>query len=255
MATFLRKLFGLDREAEEATATEARRYDMPQGMAGLEDIITGWRFCATLQMRTPLAILREHNRLVPAGPDGPPQLTTEMWQGIWVPDTGPEWDFLKEGATMASEVGPIPRDGGDYLPFLTAVRTISEGEASLADKETALRSLAKERGPHGTPYSKFMSESTLVDKVLPRVIHLLPIPKPVRESLLSAGYTTLASVQAASDDALLNVKGLGPKSLTSVREFLAATDIHLNAERHVAPEFAAAGPLPAPTPSDCLNDR
>lgn len=120
MTTFLRKLFGLDREADTPPAEEACRHDMPMVPPGNEDIITGWRFSATLQMRTPLAILRKHNRLVPATPDGPPQLTTEMWQGIWLPDTGPEWNFLNEGATMASEVGAIPRDGGDYLPFLTA---------------------------------------------------------------------------------------------------------------------------------------
>jgi hypothetical protein len=241
MTTFLRKLFGRERD-EIPPAEEARRHDMPMVSGGNEDIITGWRFCATLQMRTPLAILREHDRLVPATRDGPPQLTSEMWQGIWLPDTGPEWDFLNEGATMASEVGAIPRDGGDYLPFLTSVRSISESGASLAEKETALRALAKERGPHGTPFSKFKSESALVDQVLPRVIHLLPLPKPVREGLLDAGYTTLASVQAAPEHALLKVKGLGPKSVASVREFLAATDIDLNAERHVDPEFAALSP-------------
>jgi len=241
MTTFLRKLFGRER-GEIPPAEEARRHDMPMVPPGNEDIISGWRFCATLQMRTPLAILREHDRLVPATRDGPPQLTSEMWQGIWLPDTGPEWDFLNEGATMASEVGAIPRDGGDYLPFLIAVRTISEGEATVAGKEVALRALAKERGPHGTPYSKFMSETALVDKVLPRVIHLLPIPKPVRESLLDVGYKTLGSVQAAPGEALLKVKGLGPKSLANVRDFLAATDVELNAERHLAPEFAALSP-------------
>lgn len=249
MGTFLRKLFGLDREQPKATAEQAHRQDMPLGLGGNEDIIKGWRFSATLQMRTPLAILREHNRLVPATPDGPPELTTEMWQGIWLPDLGSHWDFFDEGATMASEVGAIPRDGGDYLPFLTAVRTISEGEASLPEKETALRELAKERGPSGTPYSKFMSESALVDKVLPRAIHQLPVPKPVRESLLNMGYKTLASVQAAPDAALLKIKGLGPKSVANVREFLAATDIDLNAERHLAQEFAAVPQLPAPIPS------
>lgn len=240
MATFLRKLFGLNREAESASAEEARRHDMPMVPPGNEDIITGWRFCATLQMRTPLAILQEHNRLVPATPAGPPQLTNEMWQGIWVPDLGSDWDFLSEGASMASEVGAIPRDGGDYLPFLIAVRKISEGEATVAGKEAALRALTKERGPHGTPYSKFRSADALVDQVLPKAIHLLPIPRPVREDLLAAGYTTLARIQAASDAALLSVKGLGPKSLANIRKFLAVTRMDLHAERHVAEDFTAA---------------
>lgn len=243
MVAFLRRLFGLDPQAHRATPaqTGARRHDMPMVPSGNEDIITGWRFCATMQMRTPLAILREHNRLVPASPEGPPQLTTEMWQGIWVPDLGSDWDFLGEGASMASEVGPIPRDGGDYLPFLIAVRTIAEGRATVSEKEASLRSLTKERGSGGTPYSKFFGERELVEQVLPRTIQLLPIPKPVRESLLAAGYKNLAKVQAASNEALLGIKGLGPKSLINIREFLAATRADLHAERYLAPEFDVGG--------------
>jgi hypothetical protein len=160
-----------------------------------------------------------------------------MWQGIWLPDVGSDWDFLNEGASMASEIGPIPADGGDYLPFLIAVRAISEGKATVADKEVALRALAKERGPRGAPYSKFLSGDALVDQVLPRVVHLLPIPRPVRGDLFGAGYTTLAMVQAASDGTLLGVKGLGPKSLANIREFLASTTVDMHAERHLAQDF------------------
>ncbi|MDQ2701741.1 MAG: helix-hairpin-helix domain-containing protein [Pseudomonadota bacterium] len=240
MVAFLRKLFGRDRQVHSAAplAVETRRHDMPMVPPGNEDIITGWRFCATMQMRTPLAILRQHNRLVPASPDGPPQLTTEMWQGIWLPDLGSEWNFLDEGASMASEIGPVPSDGGDYLPFLIAVRTISEGSGTIAEMDAALRALTKERGPRGTPNSKFYSGRALVDRVLPRTIHLLPVPAPVRENLLAAGYKTLAKVQAATDDTLLAIKGLGPKGLANIREFLTtATDLH--AERHLAQDLAA----------------
>lgn len=242
MVAFLRKLFGRVQQVHSATPSpvDTRRHDMPMVPPGNEDIIKGWRFCATMQMRTPLAILRQHNRLVPASPEGPPQLTSEMWQGIWVPDLGSDWDFLGEGASMASEVGPIPADGGDYLPFLIAVRTIAEGSATIAEKAAGMRALAKECGPGGTPYSKFLGERALIEQVLPRVIHLLPIPNPVRESLLAAGYKTLAKVQAASDEALLGIKGLGPKSLVNIREFLAATRTDLHAERYLAPEFVVS---------------
>lgn len=236
MVTFLRKLFGIGRMAKNAPAM-ARRYDMSMAPPGCEDIITGWRFCATVQMRTPLTILREHNRLVPSTPEGPPKLTCEMWQGIWVPDVGPDMDFLNEGASMASEVGPIPIDGGDYLPFVIAVREISEGDTAVAAKEAALRELAKNSGPGETPYSKFLSGDALVDQVLPSVIHLLPIPRPVREDLLAGGYMSLAKVRAASDSALRSIKGLGPKSLANIREFLAATTVDMHAERHLAKDF------------------
>lgn len=241
MVEFLRKFFGRDRQVHAVVplGVEPRRHDMPMVPPGSEDIITGWRFCATMQMRTPLAILRQHNHLVPATSAGPPQLTSEMWQGIWLPDLGSEWRFLDEGASMASEIGPIPSDGGDYLPFLIAVRTISEGSGTVAEMEKALRALIKECGPGGTPYSKFHSGRALVDRVLPRTIHLLPAPAPVREHLLADGYKTLARVQAATDDALLAIKGLGPKSLGNIRGFLTTTTADLHAERYLAQELGA----------------
>ena len=49
-----------------------------------------------------------------------------MWEGIWLPDLG---DGSIGGLGMASEVGLIPGDGGDYLAFLIAFRTITEGDA------------------------------------------------------------------------------------------------------------------------------
>jgi hypothetical protein len=161
-----------------------------------------------------------------------------MWQGIWLPDLGSEWSFLDKGASMASEIGPIPSDGGDYLPFLIAVRTISEGPGTVAEMEAALRALIKERGPGGTPYSKFHSDRALVDRVLPRTIHLFPVPAPVREHLLADGYKTLARVQAAPDDGLLAIKGLGPKGLGNIREFLTTTTVDLHAERYLARELS-----------------
>jgi len=47
--------------------------------------------------------------------------------------------MFSEGATMASEIGQIPIDGGEFLKFLIAVREIAErfdqAEARLAQIE------------------------------------------------------------------------------------------------------------------------
>lgn len=219
-------------------APAPHRHDMPQIPSGNEDIIEGWRYCATLQLRTPLAVLENHGKVVPASPEGPPTLTDEMWHGIWLPELGREFDFLSSGASMASDVGPIPADGGDYLPFLKAVRRISEGGGTAAEMEASLRALVRDTGPHGTPYSRFAKAGELVDRVLPRTVHHLPVPANVRAGLLEARLDTLGKLAAADDKRLRAVKGLGPKALTSIRAFLATSAIDPDAKRLRADEFA-----------------
>ena len=49
-----------------------------------------------------------------------------------------------------------------------------------------------------------------------------PLPEnfPGRALLLGAGYTTLEAVREATDEALLGVKGIGPKLLAEIRDAL-----------------------------------
>ena len=181
-----------------------------------------------------------HGREFPAGPGGPPTFSLVMWHGIWTPVLNwGEVDEIFAGGTMASEAGSVPTDGGDYLPFLLSLRTISEGPASVQQKEAALRNLVKQSGPGGTPYSKFADARELVEEVLPPTIHSLPVPKPVREEMIRQDWNTLGKVERLSDKELLAVKGVGPKSLVAIREFLATTTMDKTAERELDPQFAA----------------
>jgi hypothetical protein len=221
---------------------------MPYIALGNDDIISGWRYCATLQLRTPLFVLQQHGRLVPATSGGPPELTPEMWHGIWIPGLGEEFAYLSRGATMASEVGQIPADGGDYLPFLKAVRSISEGVGSVSYKEAALRKLIGESGPNGTPYAQYIDKEDLVDRVLPRVVSLLPVSIGIVRSLLSQQLDTLEKLAAMSDDQLLSVKYLGTKRLNLIRAFIANARIDPTCTRVLNPVF---GPYAPPVPNRC----
>lgn len=231
MLSFLRRLFG-----SSPKPSYPQRHDLPQHdpISGNEDIVEGWQFSATLQRRTSLAVLKQHGRRVPLSPDGPPQITQQMWEGIWLPDLGDGLD----GLGMASEVGHLPGDGGDYLAFLIAFRTITEGDASIQDKEALLRALTKETGPGGTPYRSFHTAKDLVEDTLPRVVQLVPVSNPVRQGLLDAGLTTLSKIERASDRELLAIKGLGPKSMAAIREFLATTTADKAALRYLAGPYA-----------------
>jgi hypothetical protein len=112
------------------------------------DMISGWEMSVTMQLRTPLVWLRRHRELHP-GPARPVEdLPPEHSCWVPVPKT---WKELGIDApevpesTMASQIGQIPINGGDFLRFLIDYRTIVEnndGEiAELEDKYPQYRSL------------------------------------------------------------------------------------------------------------------
>lgn len=105
--------------------------------------ISGWRFVATLQLRTPLRVLDYHGLMFPGPFSEIPEIISAPWQGVWVPKTK---SFRELGldipefppATMASEIGYVPVDGGEFLPFLIGCRRIIEYPKSAADRRLAL---------------------------------------------------------------------------------------------------------------------
>ena len=114
----------------------------PMSAWGNDDIIIGLEFCATMQLRTPLRVLFRHREIHTDRATPPPKIALEMWEGIWMPktktyrDLGIDVDEPK--STMASDIGPIPSDGGGYLKFLLEVRQAVEGEGSIEQRRKAL---------------------------------------------------------------------------------------------------------------------
>lgn len=99
---------------------KASNQDWPAG-----DVVTHFKFCATMQIRTPLRILQHHNDTHWDRTQAPPKIVESSWQGIWVPCTRLS-GFFETGATMASEIGQIPVNGGDFLRFLLTIREAVE---------------------------------------------------------------------------------------------------------------------------------
>jgi hypothetical protein len=88
-------------------------------------LIQHFKFCATMQLRTPLRILQHHSDTHWDRSIAPPKIVTKSWQGIWVPCTRLSGLFECE-ATMASEIGQTPVSGGDFLRFLLTTREAVE---------------------------------------------------------------------------------------------------------------------------------
>jgi hypothetical protein len=94
-----------------------------------DDVLAGWELSVTMQRRTPLAWLVRH-REFHEGSDRPTEIVP-MQHACWVPvarswrSLGIDADDIPE-TTMASEVGQIAVNGGDFLPFVIEYRMIVE---------------------------------------------------------------------------------------------------------------------------------
>lgn len=104
------------------------------------DIISGWEMSVTMQLRTPLVWLRRH-REFHAGAERPLENLPPQ-HACWVPvpktwrELGIDTPNLPE-STMASQIGQIPVDGGDFLHFLIEYRMIVEnGDGEIAELVT-----------------------------------------------------------------------------------------------------------------------
>lgn len=66
--------------------------------------------------------------------------------GIWIIETKTNTelgiglpDLVFTNQTCASEIGQVPRDGGDFLTFLIAIRRITEAVEPAVGRESMLR--------------------------------------------------------------------------------------------------------------------
>ena len=80
----------------------------PMSSWGNADIITGLRFGATLQLRTPLRVLLRHGEIHTDRTKPPPTIALEMWEGTWMPRRVDA--ALAQTRTVASDVGPVRTD-------------------------------------------------------------------------------------------------------------------------------------------------
>lgn len=199
------------------------------------DLMGGLEFCATFQMRTPLRILKRHGELHTDINKSPPKIAAEMWQGIWIwlwntktfRQLGIQIDEFE--GSIASEIGPV--NPADYLPFLIAVRTIVEARESIdvrIGKLHALQLIDKWAGfanAHG-------GMNQLAERFFPFIVNCIPqIPMTARHHLSDLGLNTANQLAAATDEALLSVRGIGPAKVQVLRCFCAGIIENRDAER------------------------
>jgi len=191
--------------------------DSDWGGLASEDSVEGLEFTATLQLRTPLSILTKHGEIHKDRKSPPPAYAKEGWEGVWVPKLDSVYDFLKEGATMSSDIGPIPVDGGDFLPFLISVREVVETDAPVRERRKNLRELL-DRTKWPNYVAACGGTDKIIDQFFPSLLKSIGgLTQAAIQQLDQAGLNTAAALVAASDEALLEVKGVGPAKLKGIR--------------------------------------
>lgn len=75
--------------------------------------------------------------------------------------------------TMASELGQIPSDGGDFLRFMLFVKQIQSEEITHDQKKRWLKIGYQMIGQDGEPFCKFMDHyGNNIDEITSRLLYL-----------------------------------------------------------------------------------
>jgi hypothetical protein len=184
--------------------------------AAHDDLITGWQLVVTMSSTTPLEwLLRDGDTT-----EDPQDVL--QFHGHWAPklrtfrELGFDVDEV-EDSTRASEIGQIPVDGGDFLPFLIEYRKIVEAKEK---RQIILNNLNDLGARHPEIVSKLggdLSKSFVVRE-------LLTLPgcgATTADHLYQAGYQSKEKVIQASVEDLMGVKGIGP---STAKKILAGPD-------------------------------
>ena len=202
-------------------------------MSDYDDITAGWRYSATLQLRTPLAYLERHGEFSP-GPKEPPLIgpaENTLPDGTGFNPYGGWGRVIDPGilppsnlANRASELGPIrigSKDEKELLSFLKAFRYIVETGETLDQMLSELEQLSTSTPGNRRMWTRYSEGRPLWPDSYFIGQLWMQLPKGVgpskAETLYLAGFRTVEDIQNATDEALLKLDGIGKGLLGKIR--------------------------------------
>lgn len=209
------------RETPSVSVSELQRMSPIAAASALggDDLIDGMQFFATMQLRTPLRVLRRHGE-VHRGSAALPAIAQEQWEGIWIPRVKTLRELgidVPEQAPLvaASEFGPVVIEL--YLPFLLAVRSIVEADSSVTERRERLRH--ELRKPQWATFcAKLGGQDAIADRFFPPFVQTIKgLPAQAVEGLRQAKLIAPSAIAAATNDQLRAIKGVGPAKLGAIR--------------------------------------
>lgn len=180
---------------------------------------------ARFQLTTPLAALLFHDKRHLSLGDPPPEVTPGNRHGQWQPELQEEVNVAPESRLVPSAVGPIAADGGNFLPFLIAVRQAIETDEPIAARIVNLHKVLQAEA-HAAHLETLGGTEHIERLFFPYFASSVSgLGKGVVTALRDRGLCTPAQIANATDAELLAIKGIGPARLKAIRAAcLAATE-------------------------------
>lgn len=190
---------------------------------GNDELMNGLIFQATLQLRTPLEILKHHNEVFNNKHKAPPQYAKEGWEGMWLPnlktwrEMGIDEDELPNH-TVSTDIGSLEDDEAEkYYKFLLEFHTIVENNhLNVKDKINHLETLYRDN-PH---YNNFL-DSNSFESYFGLLISNVFSPK-VALTLKNEGFRTLEDLKGVDLEFLGTLNGIGKATLEKLKPFVTA---------------------------------
>jgi len=233
LSSFKRLISGTSAKSYPVRKTVGELQNEPLSAWGNDDIITGLKFSATLQLRTPLRVLMRHGEIHTDPNTEPPKIAMEMWEGIWTTKTktyrelGIDVDEIQ--STQASEIGQIIPD--DYLPFLITVRKIVESDAPQEERIKMLREIPKKKDWKAY-VDKHGGIEAIIGQFFPEFIDTIPkLNLSTQDELSGMGLNTPNRIAAAPDKTFLSIKGIGQAKVKVIRDYCAGIADNRDADR------------------------
>ena len=207
---WLKKLFKITPKHESEPTSDAFSLNDDSFRAN-QAIIKGVQFTATLQIRTPLSVLKHHGEIYEGPPSEAPKYGSQR-DGIWVFVTDLEDEESSYESHHASDIGPVKPSY--YLPFLIEFRSIVESSFDhdeqiqklyqLSECSKDFKAIWQKLTSHydDFPHSYFYSQFT----ALPGV------GLKTAQALYEKGFKNVEQIKAASISELCKVPGLGKRS-------------------------------------------
>lgn len=205
--------------ASQGPASQVIRLD-DQSYQANSDILDGMQFSATLQIRTPLSVLKHHGEVFHGPPSQTPKYGTQA-DGIWTFKTKTFRDLgvaLDETEFIhASDAGPIKPSR--YLPFLVRFRSIVEAGVSHEDKLAALTMLSTQSAEFREIWRKLSSNyGDFPDSFFYLQFTALPgIGRQLAQRLYRAGFRATSEIVCADISRLTTVPGLGTATAVKIK--------------------------------------
>lgn len=215
-------------EADSWVETEVET--LTEGIA-----LKGTIFKATLKLTTPLAVLEQHDLLVPPGEPLPevmpgPGSSEDPYgaYGMWFKEIDHEamgfvppvptliWTQLGHYRENASEIPEL-------LEFLKGFRLIVESTDDVMEALDQLQAFSRQSEAHQRIWERYtdLFPEFPMHYFVEQLRFNIGGSKKHARCLIDAGYTSPEKVRDASDAELLNVKGIGAVTVKRIRERLA----------------------------------